>query len=41
MLSNTDWVLFAKRNNMKPVVVLDVDVFFDLLKLIPNKKKGR
>lgn len=26
------WLLFAKRNHMKPVVVMDADVFFKLLK---------
>lgn len=30
------WLLFAKRNHMKPVVMLDVDVFFDMLKKVKN-----
>jgi hypothetical protein len=37
----TDWVLFVKRNRHEEIAVLDADVFFDLLKLIPYKKKGR
>lgn len=27
----TDWLLVCKRNNQKPVVVLDMDVFFNLM----------
>jgi len=26
---NTDWLLVCKRNRMKPVVVMDAEVFFD------------
>lgn len=29
---DTDWLLFCKRNRMKPVVVMDMDVFFEIIK---------
>jgi len=28
----TDWLLICKRNNMKPVVIMDAEAFFKLLK---------
>ena len=31
-LKGTDWIVVAKRNHKDPVVILDVDVFFKLLK---------
>lgn len=40
-VSGTDWVLFLKRSREDAVAVLDIDVFFDLLRLIPGYKKGR
>ena len=40
-LPKTDWLLVAKRNRRPPVVVLDAEVFFDVLSLIPRQKKGR
>jgi hypothetical protein len=30
-MENTDWILFVKKNNNKPVVVMDADCFFKLL----------
>lgn len=38
--SNTDWLLIASRNNESPIAILDANVFFELLKLIPGDKKG-
>jgi hypothetical protein len=32
----TDWLLIAKRNRKKPVVVMDGDAFFKLLKRMSN-----
>ena len=40
-LPGTDWLLICKKNNHEEIVVLDADVFFDLLRLIHGKKKGR
>jgi hypothetical protein len=40
-MNGTDWLLVVKRNRMDPIVILDFDVFFDLLRLIPGQKKGR
>lgn len=34
----TDWLLIARRSRNDPIVVLDADVFFDLLRLIKGKK---
>ncbi|MEA2036493.1 MAG: hypothetical protein U9O94_03230, partial [Nanoarchaeota archaeon] len=31
-LDNTDWLLFTKRNREQPLVILDADVFFEILK---------
>jgi len=30
-MENTDWILFVKKNNNKPIVVMDADCFFKLL----------
>jgi hypothetical protein len=27
----TDWLLVCKKNHMKPVVILDAEVFFDII----------
>lgn len=40
-LSGTDWLLVVKQNRQDEFVVLNAEVFFDILKLIPYKKKGR
>jgi len=40
-MPGTDWLLVMKKARRDPVVVLDMDVFFDLLRLIPGEKKGR
>ena len=40
-LPGTDWLLICKRNRHDPVVVLDAEVFFEILSLIPRHKKGR
>ncbi|RPI56384.1 MAG: hypothetical protein EHM49_00440 [Deltaproteobacteria bacterium] len=37
----TDWLLVVRKNRHEEVVIIDADVFFDLLKLIPYSKKGR
>ena len=34
LLPNTDWLLFCRRNNESGVVILDINVFFDILKQI-------
>ena len=40
-MSGTDWVIIAKRNRQDAVVILDADVFFDVLRLIQGRRKGR
>ena len=40
-MSGTDWLLIAKRNRQDAVVILDADAFFDILRLIQGRKKGR
>ena len=37
----TDWLVIAKRNRMNPVVIMDADRFFDLLRTIEQEDKGR
>jgi len=37
---NTDWLLVCKRNNEKPVIVMDADAFFRLLKENKDGKKS-
>lgn len=37
----TDWLVIAKRNRMNPVVIMDADRFFDLLRTIEQGNKGR
>lgn len=39
--NSTDWLLFVKKNNHEEIVVLDAEVFFDILNRIPGHKKGR
>jgi len=34
----TDWLLFIKRNREKPIVVMDVEVLFNLFKQIEESK---
>lgn len=41
LLPHTDWLLICKRNREKPIIILDADVFFEVLKRIPKKRKGR
>lgn len=31
-LEGTDWIVIAKRNHKDPVVILDADIFFKILK---------
>jgi hypothetical protein len=31
MLPGTNWLLFVKKNNDKPIVVMDAQVFFDMM----------
>ena len=40
-MPSTDWLLIARRNREDPVVILDADVFFDILRLIKGSRKGR
>ena len=40
-MPGTDWLLVAKRNHQDPVVIIDADVFFCLLRLISGRVKGR
>ncbi|MBU0907885.1 MAG: hypothetical protein KKE05_07055 [Nanoarchaeota archaeon] len=40
-MPGTDWLLIAKSNRKDAVVILDADVFFDLLRLISGRVKGR
>lgn len=35
----TNWLLFFKRNHIEPVVILDAQVFFDLMKGFSNDKR--
>jgi hypothetical protein len=37
-LPGTDWLVVVKKNRHEEVVVLDAEVFFDLLRLIKGKK---
>lgn len=39
--SGTDWLLVVRKNHHEEIVILNAEVFFYLLKLIPYKKKGR
>jgi hypothetical protein len=40
-LPSTDWLLVTRRDRESALVTIDMDVFFDLLRLIPGHKKGR
>lgn len=40
-MNGTDWLVILKKNKEDYVAVLDAEVFFDLLRLIPGRKKGR
>jgi len=33
-LPNTDWLLFIKKNNIDPLVIVDIEVFFKLMEKI-------
>jgi len=37
-LSNTDWILFCKRNHMDPIVVLNAEVFFNIMRRVINDR---
>lgn len=37
----TDWLLVLRRSRQEPVVVLEAEVFFGLLRLVRGAKKGR
>ena len=37
-LPDTDWILFAKRNHNKPVVIIDAEVFFKMFEEKYNDK---
>lgn len=36
----TDWLLIMKRSREKPVIVMDGEVFFELLKGVQDVRKG-
>lgn len=38
-IKGTDWLLVAKRSGNEPVVVMDLDTFFRLLKQRPSLKR--
>lgn len=38
--AGTDWLLVIKKNRIKPVVVMDGERFFELLRKNLNNKKG-
>jgi len=40
-MNGTDWILFMKKTRHEYITILDAEVFFDILRLIPNSKKGR
>lgn len=40
-MNGTDWLVILKKNKHDYVAVLDAEVFFDLLRLIKGRKKGR
>jgi hypothetical protein len=40
-MNGTDWLVVMKKNRYDYIAVLDAEVFFDLLRLIPGSKKGR
>ena len=40
-MNGTDWLVILKKNKEDYIAVLDAEVFFDLLRLIPGRKKGR
>ena len=40
-MPGTDWLLICKKNRSDPVVVIDAEVFFCLLRLISGRVKGR
>lgn len=43
LLRNTSWLLFIRRSRMNPhaVVLLDADVFFQIISLIPEKDRDK
>ena len=40
-LKNTDWIVVARKSRKKAVVILDAEVFFDILDRIEDDVKGR
>ncbi len=40
-MNGTDWLLILKKNHHDFIAVLDGEVFFDLLRLIHGRRKGR
>ncbi len=40
-MPGTDWLLVCRRNNEKAIAILDLKVFFEILKLIPGERKGK
>lgn len=40
-LPSTDWLVIMTKNNFDNIVVLDAEVFFDILRLMKGSKKGR
>jgi hypothetical protein len=40
-LPGTDWLVVMKKNQHEEIIVLDAEVFFDILRLMRGSKKGR
>ena len=40
-MNGTDWLVVMKKNQHDYVAILDGDVFFDILRLINGRRKGR
>ena len=40
-MKNTDWIVVARKSRKKAVVILDAEVFFDILDRIEDDVKGR
>jgi hypothetical protein len=37
---NTNWLLVCQKNHMKPVVVMDMNIFFEIFENLLIKEKG-
>lgn len=43
LIKNTSWILFIRRSRMNPhaIIVLDANVFFQMVSLIPEKDRNK